>query len=42
MNQRDERLDAIAASDLVSVSVLASLIGCLASKGVLSDHETRV
>lgn len=37
----DERIDAIASSDLVSASVLASLIGMLAAKGILSDRETR-
>lgn len=38
---RDPRLDAIAASDLVSASVLASLVGTLAGKGILTDDETR-
>lgn len=35
------RVDAIAASDLVSASVLTSLIGALASKGLLSDRKVR-
>jgi hypothetical protein len=38
---RDSRLDAIAASDLVSASVLAALVGMLGAKGVLSDEEVR-
>lgn len=38
---RDHRIDSIAASDLVSASVLASLIGMLGEKGVLSDQEVR-
>lgn len=37
----DARIDAIAASDLTSASVLASLIGMLGAKGVLSDEEVR-
>lgn len=37
----DPRIDAIASSDLVSASVLASLIGMLGAKGVLSDDEVR-
>ncbi|CAM5545479.1 hypothetical protein ATER59S_04407 [Aquamicrobium terrae] len=41
MSERDPRIDAVAASDLVSASVLASLIGTLAGKGVLTDDETR-
>ncbi|SFJ56993.1 hypothetical protein [Aerobium aerolatum] len=35
----DPRIPAIAASDLVSASVLASLIGMLGAKGILSDEE---
>lgn len=38
---RDPRIDAVAASDLVSASVLASLIGALAGKGILSNDEVR-
>ncbi|MEO3389034.1 hypothetical protein [Mesorhizobium sp. CAU 1741] len=34
-------LSAIAASDLVSASVLASMIGMLGAKGILSDEEVR-
>lgn len=37
----DPRIDAVAASDLVSASVLASLIGMLGAKGILSDDEVR-
>lgn len=37
----DDRIDAIAASDLVSASVLASLIGMLGAKSILSERETR-
>ena len=37
----DPRIDAIAASDLVSASVLASLVGMLGAKGILSDDEVR-
>jgi hypothetical protein len=39
--ERDPRIDAVAASDLVSASVLASLIGALAGKGILTDDEVR-
>lgn len=41
MADRDPRIDAIAASDLSSASILASLIGMLGAKGVLSDEEVR-
>jgi len=41
MAERDPRLDAVAASDLVSSSVLAALVGMLGAKGVLSDEEVR-
>jgi hypothetical protein len=41
MTERDPRLDAIAASDLVSSSVLAALVGMLGAKGILSDEEVR-
>lgn len=37
----DPRIDAVAASDLVSSSVLASLVGMLGAKGILSDEEVR-
>lgn len=37
----DLRVSSIAASDLVSASVLASLIGMLGAKGILSDAEVR-
>lgn len=37
----DPRISAIAASDLVSASVLASLVGMLGAKGTLSDDEVR-
>jgi hypothetical protein len=39
--KRDPRIDAIAASDLSSASILAALIGMLGAKGVLSDEEVR-
>lgn len=39
--ERDPRIDAVAASDLVSASVLASLIGALAGKGIFTDDEVR-
>jgi hypothetical protein len=39
--KRDPRLDAVAASDLVSASVLAALVGMLGAKGILSDEEVR-
>jgi|APFEC2959095171_1045051.scaffolds.fasta_scaffold18808_2 hypothetical protein len=35
----DPRVDALAASELVSSSLLASLVGMLGAKGVLSDQE---
>lgn len=38
---KDPRIKAIAASDLVSASVLASLVGMLSAKGILSDEEVR-
>lgn len=38
---KEPRLSAVATSDLVSASILVSLIGMLASKGVLTDEETR-
>ncbi|PWJ80597.1 hypothetical protein C7441_112139 [Pseudaminobacter salicylatoxidans] len=41
MAKRDPRIDAVAASDLASAATLASLIGTLASKGLLSDQEVR-
>jgi hypothetical protein len=41
MHERDPRIDAIAAIDLVSASVLASLIGALAGRGLLTDQDTR-
>ncbi|MEI5680468.1 MULTISPECIES: hypothetical protein [unclassified Mesorhizobium] len=41
MSNRDPRIDAIAASDLSSAAILASLIGMLGAKGVLSDGEVR-
>ena len=41
MTERDPRIDAIAASDLVSSSVLAALVGMLGAKGILSDEEVR-
>lgn len=37
--KNDPRLDAVAASDMVSAAVLASLVGALANKGVLTDQE---
>lgn len=37
----DARIDAVSASGLVSASVLASLVGALAGKGILSDEEVR-
>ncbi len=37
----EAHLASIAVSDLVSSSVLASLIGMLGAKGVLSDAEVR-
>jgi hypothetical protein len=39
--KRDPRINSIAASDLVSASVLASLIAMLGAKGVISDDEVR-
>ncbi|MFU0507922.1 hypothetical protein [Pseudaminobacter sp. NGMCC 1.201702] len=41
MIDRDPRIDAIAASDLASAATIASLISALASKGVLTNQETR-
>lgn len=41
MIKRDDRIDAIAASDLSSAAILAALIGMLGAKGVLSDDEVR-
>lgn len=37
----DPRIPAMAASDLVSASVLASLTGMLGAKDILSDGEVR-
>jgi hypothetical protein len=37
----DPRVDALAASELVSSSLLASLVGMLGAKGILSDQEVR-
>jgi hypothetical protein len=37
----DHRIAAIASSDLVSSAVLASLIGMLGAKGLLTDQEVR-
>jgi hypothetical protein len=37
----DPRIDTIAASDLSSAAILASLIGMLGAKGVISDEEVR-
>lgn len=37
----DPRVEALAASELVSSSLLASLVGMLEAKGILSDHEVR-
>lgn len=39
--RKEPRISAVATSDLVSASILASLIGMLAGKGVLSDEEVR-
>lgn len=39
--ERDPRLDAVAANDLVSASVLAALVGMLGAKGIFSDEEVR-
>lgn len=39
--EHDPRINAVAASDLVSASVLASLIGMLGAKCLLSDEEVR-
>lgn len=39
--ERDPRIDAIAASDLSSAAILASLVGMLGAKGILSDDEVR-
>lgn len=41
MTEDDPRINAVAASDLVSASVLASLVGMLGAKGILSDEEVR-
>ncbi|WP_295813451.1 hypothetical protein [uncultured Nitratireductor sp.] len=41
MTDAEPRVDGITASDPVSTSVLVSLIGAIASKGVLSDYEVR-
>lgn len=41
MTERDPRLDAVAASDLSPAAIIASLIGMLGAKGVLSDEEVR-
>jgi hypothetical protein len=41
MTERDPRIDALAASDLSSAAILASLIGMLGAKGILSDSEVR-
>jgi hypothetical protein len=41
MTGRDPRIDSIAASDLSSAAILASLIGTLGAKGILSDDEVR-
>lgn len=41
MPKEDPRINAVAANDLVSASVLASLIGMLGAKGILSDEEVR-
>jgi hypothetical protein len=35
MRERDPRLDAVAASELSSAAILASLIGMLGAKGML-------
>jgi len=37
----DHRVDALAASELVSAALLASLVGMLGAKGILSDDEVR-
>ena len=37
----DPRIDALAASELVSSSLLAALVGMLGAKGILSDREVR-
>ncbi|MBB6469900.1 hypothetical protein [Aminobacter carboxidus] len=37
----DPRVEALAASELVSSSLLASLVGMLGAKGILSDPEVR-
>jgi hypothetical protein len=37
----DPRIDALAASELVSSALLASLTAMLGAKGVLSDDEVR-
>ncbi|MRX37037.1 hypothetical protein IG197_20015 [Aminobacter sp. SR38] len=37
----DPRVDALAASELVSSSLLASLVGMLGAKGIFSDEEVR-
>lgn len=37
----DPRIDAIAASDLSSAAILASLIGMLGAKSLLSDEEVQ-
>ncbi|MHA6641059.1 hypothetical protein [Mesorhizobium sp. A623] len=39
--ENDPRIDAVAASDLPSLAILASLIGMLGAKGVLADEEVR-
>lgn len=39
--EADPRISAIAASDLVSASVLASLLEMLGARGILSDAEVR-
>jgi hypothetical protein len=36
-----DKVDAIAASGLVSASILAALVQMLAARGVLSDADTR-
>lgn len=41
MTGRDPRIDALAATELVSSSLLASLVGMLGAKGILSDEEVR-
>jgi hypothetical protein len=40
--ERDPRLDAVAASDLSSAAILASLIGMLGAKGILAVRWTRL